>query len=89
MLIEIFDYQIAKNKNLDVCRHKNLNFQQLMKRLTKKILMQPNLQKIMYDINNYRFAFDDYKNFQTLFKFQYSTDLSHVNLYIITNFDFN
>ena len=36
MFIEIFDYQIAEDKNLDMCQHKNLNFQLLMKRLTKK-----------------------------------------------------
>ena len=60
MFIEIFDYQIARNKNLDVYRHKNLNFQLLMKKLTKKkLLIQSNLQKTMYDINNDRFVFDD------------------------------
>ena len=36
MFIEIFDYQIAENKYLDVHRHRNLNFKLLMKRLTKK-----------------------------------------------------
>ena len=36
MFIEIFDYQIAENKNLDIYRHKNLSFQLLMKKLTKK-----------------------------------------------------
>ena len=43
----------------------------------------------MYNINNDRFAFNDDENFQTLFKFQYSTNLLYVNLYIITNFDFS
>ena len=43
----------------------------------------------MYDINNDRFVFDDNKNFQTLFKSQHLTDLSHVNLYIMTDFDFS
>ena len=44
MLIEIFDYQIAKNKNLNMCRHKNLSFQLLRKELIKKkLLMQSNL----------------------------------------------
>ena len=43
MLIEIFDYQIAENKNLDVCQYKNLDFQLLMKRLIKKkLLIQSN-----------------------------------------------
>ena len=61
-----------------------------MKRLTKKkLLMHSNLQKIIYDINNNRFAFNDNKNFQTLFKSQHSANLLHVNSYIITNFDFN
>ena len=61
-----------------------------MKRLTKKkFLMQSNLQKIIYNINNNRFAFNDDENFQTLFKFQHSTNLLHVNLYVIINFDFN
>ena len=64
MFIEIFNYQIAENKNLDVCQHKNLSFQLLMKRLTKKkLLMQSNLQKIMYDINNDRFVFNNDENF--------------------------
>ena len=36
MFIEIFNYQIVENKNLDIYRYKNLNFQLLMKRLTKK-----------------------------------------------------
>ena len=36
MLIEIFDYQIAKDKNLDMYQYKNLSFQLLMKRLIKK-----------------------------------------------------
>ena len=36
MFIEIFDYQIAKNKKLNICEHENLSFQLLMKRLTKK-----------------------------------------------------
>ena len=31
--------------------------------------MQSDLQKIMYDINNDRFAFDDDENFQMLFRF--------------------
>ena len=51
--------------------------------------MQPNLQKIMYDINNDRFVFDNDEDFQTLFKSQYLTDLLHDNLYIMTDFDFN
>ena len=51
--------------------------------------MQSNLQKLMYDINNNRFAFDDDKNLQTLFRSQYSINLLHVNLYMMTNFDFN
>ena len=41
----------------------------------------------MYDINNDRFTFDDDENFQTLFKFQHLINLSHINLYMITNFD--
>ena len=51
--------------------------------------MQSNLQKVMYDTNNDRFVFDNDKIFQTLFKFQHSANLSHVNLHIIINFDFN
>ena len=44
MLIEIFNYQIAENKSFDICRHKNLNFQLLMKTLAKKqLVMQSNL----------------------------------------------
>ena len=44
ILIEIFDYQIVKNKNFDECQYENLNFQLLIKRLTKKkVLMQSNL----------------------------------------------
>ena len=43
----------------------------------------------MYNINNDRFAFNDDENLQTLFKFQHSASLSHVNLYVITDFDFN
>ena len=44
MFIEIFDYQIAKNKSLDIYQHENLSFQLLMKRVTKKkLLMQSNL----------------------------------------------
>ena len=44
MFIEIFDYQIAKNKNLNVYRHENLSFQLLMKKLfKKKLLIQSNL----------------------------------------------
>ena len=89
MLIEIFDYQMAENKIFDVYRYKNLNFQLLMKRLIKKkLLMQSNLQKVMYDINNDCFVFDD-KNLQTLFRFQHSINLLHINLYMMTNFDFN
>ena len=90
MFIEIFDYQIAKNKSFDVCRHKSFNFQLLIKRLIKKKpLMQSNLQKIMYDTNNYRFAFNDDENLQILFRFQYLTNLSYVNLYMMMDFDFN
>ena len=38
-----------------------------MKRLTKKkLLMQSNLQKIMYDINNNRFVFDDDENLNVI-----------------------
>ena len=43
----------------------------------------------MYDINNDRFVFDDDENLQMLFKFQHSTNLLHVNLYIMIDFDFN
>ena len=43
----------------------------------------------MYDINNDRFVFDDDENFQTLFRSQHSADLLHIDLYIMTNFDFN
>ena len=90
MLIEVFDYQIIENKNLDMYRHEDLSFQLLIKRLTKKkLLMQPNLQKIMYDINNDRFVFDNNENFQMLFRSQHSADLSHVNSYVMTNFDFS
>ena len=65
MFIEIFDYQIAKNKNFDIYQYENLNFQLLMKRLTKKrFLMQSNLQKIMYDIKKNRFVFNDDENLQ-------------------------
>ena len=61
-----------------------------MKKLTKKkLLRQSNLQKIMYDMNNDRFAFDNDENFQMLYRFQYSADLSHVNLYVIINFNFS
>ena len=64
MLIEIFDYQIVKNKNFDVCQHENLNFQLLMKKLIKKkLLMQSNLQKVIYNINNDRFVYDGDENF--------------------------
>ena len=67
-----------------------MNFQLLIKRLIKKkLLIQSNLQKIMYDINNDRFIFYDDENFQTLFKFHHLTDLSHVKLYIERNFDFS
>ena len=63
MFIEVFDYQIAEDKNLNIYRYKNLNFQLLMKELTKKtLLMQSNLQKIMYDIKNDRFVFNDDEN---------------------------
>ena len=63
MFIETFDYRIVENKNLDMCWYKNPNFQLLMKRLTKKkLLMQSNLQKIIYDINNNRFVFNDDTN---------------------------
>ena len=51
--------------------------------------MQSNLQKIIYNINNDRFVFNDDENFQILFKSQYLINLSHVNLYMMTNFDFN
>ena len=51
--------------------------------------MQSNLQKIIYNISNDRFVFNDDKNFQTLFKSHHLTDLLHVNLYIMTNFNFN
>ena len=51
--------------------------------------MQSNLQKIIYNINNDRFVFDNNENFQTLFRFQHLIDLSHVSLYIITNFNFS
>ena len=64
MFIEIFDYKITKDKSLDMYRHENLNFQLLMKRLIKtKLLIQSNLQKIMYNINNNRFIFNDNENF--------------------------
>ena len=89
IFIEIFDYQIAENKDFNVCQIKNLNFQLLMKRLIKKkLLMQSNLQKIIYNINNDRFVFNDDKNLQTLFKFQHLINLSHANVYIMTDFDF-
>ena len=45
--------------------------------------------KIMYDINDNCFVFNDDENFQTLFKFQHSINLSYVSLYMMTNFDFN
>ena len=49
---------------------KNLNFQLLIKKLTKKkLLIQSNLQKIMYNINNDCFFFDNDENLQTLFRF--------------------
>ena len=51
--------------------------------------MQSNLQKIIYDINNDRFAFDDNQNFQTLFRSQYLINLLHINLYVMINFDFS
>ena len=61
-----------------------------MKRLIKKKLpIQSNLQKVIYDINNNCFIFNDDKNLQILFKFQYLIDLSHVSLYIITNYNFS
>ena len=51
--------------------------------------MQSNLQKIIYDINNDRFIFENDENLQTLFRFQHLTNLLQISLYIMTNFDFN
>ena len=48
VFIEIFDYQIVKNKNLDMCWHKNLNFQLLMKRLMKKNFWYNRIYKKSY-----------------------------------------
>ena len=44
IFMKIFDYQNAENKNFNVYQDENLNFQLLIKRLTKKkFLMQSNL----------------------------------------------
>ena len=70
MFIEIFEYQITKDKNLKICTYKDLNFQLLIGRLiSKKFFMQSNMQKIIYDIKNNRFVFDDDDDLQTLLKF--------------------
>ena len=63
MFIKIFKYQIIKNKNLKICTYKNLSFQLLIDRLIlKKFLVQSNVQKIIYNIKNDRFVFDDDEN---------------------------
>ena len=70
MFIKIFKYQITKNKSLEICTYKDLNFQLLMNQLiSKKFLVQSNVQKIMYNIKNDRFVFDDDDDLQTLLKF--------------------
>ena len=70
MFIEIFKYQITENKSLKICTYKNLNFQLLIGRLIlKKLLMQLNVQKIMYNIKNNCFVFNNDDDLQTLLKF--------------------
>ena len=70
MFIKIFEYQITKNKSLEICTYKNLSFQLLMNQLiSKKLFMQSNVQKIMYNTKNDCFVFDDNDNLQTLLKF--------------------